>query len=86
MRVAANHKQDLETSLSTCTEPWLQGSIATLENQLVGLLPHTKPNPARFGCRDRFPVQSGQIAVNLITAKDRPLMRAAGGVPWRSTA
>ena len=79
MRVAANHKQDLETCLSTCTEPCIQGSIATPENQLVGFLPHTKPNrrPVRFA--DRFPDLSGQTAVSLNTAKDRPLMRSAGG-------
>jgi len=80
MRVAANHKQDLETSHSTCTEPWLQGSIATLENQLVGFLPHTKPNRRPFGCADRFPDLSGQIAANLKPANERHSMRRAGGV------
>ena len=79
MRVAANHKQDMETSLSTCTEPWLQGSIATLENQLLGLLPQTKPNPRRIGCADLFPGLSGQSAAGLITAKERPLMRGVHG-------
>lgn len=88
MRVAANHKQDLETCLSTCTEPCIQGSIATPENQLVGFLPHTttkafapwnSPNPARFRCRDLFPGQSGQSAAGLISAKDRPLMRGVHG-------
>ena len=79
MRVAANHKQGLENDLSTCTEPCLQGSIATLENQLVGLLPHTKPNPRRIGCAARFPGLSGQSVVSLITAKDRPLMRGVHG-------
>jgi hypothetical protein len=84
MRITANHSQDLETSLSTCTEPCLQGSIATLENQLLGRLPQTKPNPRRIGCADRFPALSGQTAVRLNTAKERPSMRCAGGVPWRS--
>lgn len=79
MRFTANHSQGLETSLSTCTEPWLQGSIATLENQLLGCLPQTKPSPRRIGCADRFPVLSGQSATRLSTAKDRPLMRCAGG-------
>lgn len=80
MRVAANHKQGLETSLSTCTEPWLQGSIATLENQLVGFLPHTKPNRRPIVCADRFPDLSGQIAANLKPANERHPMRCAGGV------
>lgn len=84
MRITANHSQDLETSLSTCTEPCLQGYIATLENQLLGRLPQTKPNPRWIGCADRFLGLSGQAAVSLNTAKDRPSMRCAGGVPWRS--
>ena len=86
LRVAANHKQDLETSLSTCTEPWLQGSIATLENQLLGRLPQTKPNPRQIGCADRFPDLSGQPGGSLTTAKERPSMRVDGGRPWRSIA
>ena len=96
MRVAANHKQDLETCLSTCTEPCIQGVYRhPLEIQLMGFHPHTttkafapwnSPNPPRFRCRDRFLGQSGQSDARLSTAKDRPLMRAAGGVPWRSTA
>ncbi len=80
MRIPANHSQDLESALSTCTEPWLQGSIATLENQLVGFLPHTKPNRRPVRCADRFPGLSGQSAVRLITAKERPSIRCAGGV------
>ncbi len=80
MRIPANHSQDLESALSTCTEPWLQGSIATLENQLVGFLPHTKPNRRPVRCANRFPGLSGQSAVRLITAKERPSMRCAGGV------
>lgn len=79
MRVAANHKQDLENDLSTCTEPCLQGSIATLENQLVGFLPHTKPNRRPVRCADRFPGLSEQSVVRLITAKERLSMRRAGG-------
>ena len=84
MRITANHSQDLETSLSTCTEPCLQGSIATLENQLLGRLPQTKPYPRRIRSADRFPGLSGQTAVSLNTAKERPSMRYAGGVPWRN--
>lgn len=80
MRITANHSQGLETSLSTCTEPWLQGSIATLENQLLGFLPQTKPNPRRIGCADRFPDLPGQPDTRLSRAKDRPLMLCAGGV------
>jgi len=80
MRVAANHKQDLENDLSTCTEPCLQGSIATLENQLVGFLPYTKPNRRPFRCADRFPDLPGQPVTRLSSAKDRPLKRCAGGV------
>lgn len=80
MRIPANHSQDLESALSTCTEPWLQGSIATLENQLVGFLPHTKPNRRPVRCADRFPGLSGQSAVRLITAKERPSIPCAGGV------
>ena len=80
LRITANHSQGLETSLSTCTEPWLQGSIATLENQLVGFLPHTKPNRRPVRCADRFPGLPGQSVVTLITAKERPSMRCAGGV------
>ena len=79
MRITANHSQGLETSLSTCTEPWLQGSIATLENQLLGFLPQTKPHPRRMGCADRFPVLPGQPDTRLSRAKERPLMRCAGG-------
>ncbi len=79
MRVAANHKQDLETCLSTCTEPCIQGSIATPENQLAGFLPHTKPNRRPFGYADLFPGLSGQSAARLITAKERPLMRGEYG-------
>lgn len=80
MRITANHSQDLETSLSTCTEPWLQGSIATLENQLLGRLPQTKPHPRRIRCADRFLGLSGQSVARLNTAKERPSMRYAGGV------
>jgi len=79
MRIAANYKQSLESALSTCTEPWLQGSIATLENQLLGFLPQTKPHPRRMGCADRFPVLPGQPDTRLSRAKERPLMRCAGG-------
>ena len=80
MRITANHSQDLETSLSTCTEPCLQGSIATLENQLLGRLPQTKPHPRRIRCADRFLGLSGQSGGRLSTAKERPSMRCAGGV------
>ncbi|MEP0471301.1 MAG: hypothetical protein ABJD51_23845 [Roseobacter sp.] len=80
MRITANHSQGLETSLSTCTEPWLQGSTATLENQLLGFLPQTKLNRRPVQCADRFPGLSGQPAPRLSRAKDRPLMRCAGGV------
>ena len=79
MRITANHSQGLESALSTCTEPWLQGSVATLENQLLGFLPQTKPNPRRIGCANRFPGLSGQPVASLIITKDRPLMRCAGG-------
>ena len=69
MRVAANHKQGLKTSLSTCTEPWLQRAIAPLENPLMGFLPHTttkafapwnSTNRTPFRCREPFSVQSRQ--------------------------
>ena len=80
MRIPANHSQDLESALSTCTEPCLQGSIATLENQLLGHLPQTKPYPRRIRSADRFPGLSGQSGGRLSTAKERPSMRCAGGV------
>jgi len=80
MRITANHSQGLESALSTCTEPWLQGSITTLENQLLGFLPQTKLNRRPVQCADRFPGLSGQPVARLSSAKERPLMRRAGGV------
>ena len=80
LRVAANHKQALETSLSTCTEPWLQARIAGIKIPLVGRLPHTTTNRRPVGCAEHFPALPGQSAARLITAKERPLMRRVGGV------
>lgn len=79
MRITANYSQVMETPLSTCTEPWFQGSIATLENQLVGPLPHTQSNPRRIVCADLILDLSGQLAANLKTVNDCHSMQYVRG-------
>lgn len=69
MRVAANHKQALETSLSTCTEPWINGFPFKRNSEPARAL-KTWANPRRIGCPDRFPDQSGQTLLGLIKPKE----------------